>query len=57
MKPESFRIQQDLDMERDRRMSEIAQCIGCGAQLRKDLDGVWVGRCKCASELEKCDGT
>ena len=36
--------------ERLEREREIAQCCGCGAQVRLDLDGVWKGRCKCPGE-------
>lgn len=50
MNPSSFRRKQDRDRERERHESEIAQCAGCGAQIRKRLDGVWVGRCRCTSE-------
>ncbi len=36
-----------IERERDVREKEIAQC-SCGAQVRKNLDGVWVhcGPCK-----------
>ncbi len=57
MDPKNYRMKQDRALERDRHMSEIAQCAGCGAQLRLDLDKVWKGRCVCPVPGEKEEAT
>ncbi len=41
------RAKLEREQERRDRNSDMATCSLCKAILRRDMDGIWVGKCEC----------